>query len=438
MSNEALRPSTLVGIKRLAKSLKTQRGIQHSQALNEAAKAAGFQNFSHARRALPTSLDKVRPRQEHCLFLSAYWKSQESGDSGRETITIGISAPWVDLIAPHQFQNHRALWNFRADGPDHLARDRLLRTQSEARRAVCAAARTMQFMDATKLRPAKSHSRAFPGGRASNTIPGRDHSSVWYDPESKRYLITDEPYEMAVERRAEEREAWAKRFGFAIVKPKWTGMYAPEGGSQLYLVSDETKGIPLQSVAAALNKLPAPLVEGDWNGESAPIVPWFISPGTRAKNAADRDKPKTPRRLSGQRKSVGYVQAFVGPRRRPKARMPIEAHAEAGRLLKSVLNDTYYRKGSYNRIDAVRCELDEWAQCEYSQAELPNEQFFDLYYHDSRSTFSRSLTEAVRGRHIQSLVQVKQILEQHYPECPPLKSLLRKVDSAVKSLQSWT
>lgn len=52
-SLDQIHPTTLVGIKRLAKQLKSARGITHAAALNEAAKAAGFQNFANAQRNLP-------------------------------------------------------------------------------------------------------------------------------------------------------------------------------------------------------------------------------------------------------------------------------------------------------------------------------------------------------------------------------------------------
>jgi len=438
MSSEAIRPSTLDGIKRLAKSLKSERGIQHFRALDYAAQTAGFQNFRHASNVLRAAAPKAeRPRPGYCTFLTAYWKDRESNGSGRETLTIWLTAPWAELIIPLQLQNHRALMNFRAEGPDHLAREHLLRTQSEARRTVCAAARALHFMDATKLRPSKSHSRAFPGGRSSNAIPGHDHYSIWYDRETKCYLFADEPYEKAVENKVQEREDWAQRHGFTIVKPEWAGMYAPDGGSRLYLVADEAKGIPLQPIAAALDRLPAPIVESAWGGESAPTLPYFVSPGTIAKAETKKDKQKTPPKSSGQRNSVGYVQTFVGPQRRPKGRMSIEAHAEVGRLLKSVLVATYHRKGVYNRVSAIRCELDEWVQREYNHAELPNEQFFELYYHESGSTFSRSLPEIERERHAESLTKARKLLNQHYPDCPPLRSLLKKMDAAVKSLRNW-
>jgi hypothetical protein len=437
MSSEAIRPSTLDGIKRLAKSLKVERGIQHVRALDDAAQVAGFQNFRHASHVLSTTPKPERQRSGHRTFLTAYWQDRKAGTSGRETLTLWLTTPWNDLITPLLFGNHRGLVRFHVEGPDHLVREKLLLTQSEARRAVCEAARVLHFMDATRLRPSKSHSRAYPGGRSINAIPGRDHYSIWYDRETKRYLFVDEPYAEAAERKHQEREAWAKQHGFVIVRPEWTGMYAPDVGSRLFLVADERKGIPLQPIAAALDKLPAPIVEDAWNGESASMLPFFVSPGTVAQTAGAKDKPKTPRKSNGQRNSVGYVQTFVGPRRRPKGRMPIEAHAEVGRLLTSVLAATYYRKGVYNRLDAIRCELDEWAQCEYSHAELPNEQFFALYYREPSSTFSRSLTEVERERHVESLMEAAKLLGAHYPDCPPLRSLLKKIPAAVRSLQDW-
>ena len=438
MSSEAIRPTTLEGIKRLAKLLKTERSIQHIQALDVAAQAAGFQNFRHASNTLRTDKAQEQKIPGHRVFLTAYWEQRENGASGRETLTIWLSSPWADLITPPRFKNHRALDGFREEGPDHLVYERRQSIQSHARDFVCAAARVFYFMDATKLRPSQGYSRAFPGGDSSNAIPGNDHDSVWYDRKTQRYLIADEPYEAAVEGRKPEREAWAKQHGFVIVKPEWAGTYAPDIGSRLYLVADKTKGIPLSTVAAALNKLPAPIVESTWNGESAPMKPFFVSPCTVAKAAAVKDKPQTPNKLKGQRNSVEYVQTFVGQQRRHVGRMPIETHAEVGRLLKSVLVVTYNRKGVYNRIKAIRSELDEWAQREYSNDELSLEQLNKLYYQESGTMFSRSITESERKRHAESLAQVKKILGEHYPDCAPLRMLLKKVDAAFKSLTSWT
>ncbi len=438
MSSEAIRPSTLDGIKRLAKSLKVERGIQHVRALDEAAHSAGFQNFRHARNAIRAGGTAAPAHPGHRVFITVYWRDRKAGSDGRETLTIRLTVPLVELITPAHLGNHRALVYFRTEGPDHLARQTLTQSQSQARRAACAAARALQFMDATKLRPSKSHSRAYPGGRSTNAVPGQDHGSIWYDRASKRYLLADEPYERSVDRRSTERAAWAERHGFTILKPEWPGMYNPDGGTRLYLIADADKGILLKPLAAALDSLPKPIIEETWDGESAPTVPIFVSPGAIAQAEAVRAKPREPRKPSSQRNSVGYVQTFVGPQRRPKGRMPIEAHPEVARLLKSVLANTYNRKGVYNRVNAVRSELDEWVQREYKAVELPNEQFFELYYRgESGSTAPHSLPAADRDRHVDSLTQARKVLVGHYPDCLPLRSLLKKMDAAIGSIRNW-
>lgn len=438
MSSEVIRPSTLDGIKRLAKSIKAERGIQHVQALDEAARSASFENFRHARNVLPPGAASQRARPRHRVFLTMYWRDNESDTGGRETLTLWLGSPWNSLIRPEQLEFHRALICFRPDGPDHLACAELTHSQSDARRSICAAARTLEFMDATGLRPSKSHSRAFPGGRSRNAVPGRDHYSVWYDSDTKRYLFTDEPYEAAAQSQAAERAAWAERHAFTIVKPSWTGIYNPDGGTRLYLIADSQKGIPLAPVAAALDQLPTPIAEATWNGESAPSMPYFVSPGTITRAETVLAVPDRPRFAStGKRNSVGYVQTFAGPQRRPKGKMPIEAHAKVGGLLKSVLVESHHRKGVYNRVDSVRCELDEWVQREYSRSELPSDQFFDLYYHETGGSFARTVSRNERLRHVAGLEDVKNILTEHYPDSPPLRTFLNKLDGAIKSMQTW-
>ncbi|WP_024521055.1 DUF5623 domain-containing protein [Bradyrhizobium sp. Tv2a-2] len=84
----------------------------------------------------------------------------------------------------------------------------------------------------------------------------------------------------------------------------------------------------------------------------------------------------------GSTNTIEYSMLFSGKRRRPKTPMPIEGHKLVGRLLKSALIGTRERAGVHRRVDAIRCELDDWAQCEYKRDELSDKGFFDLYYHE--------------------------------------------------------
>lgn len=159
MSSEAIRPSTLDGIKRLANSIKVERGIKHIPALEVAAQLAGFQNLKHAQNVLKNGGNRPNARPGHRVYLTVYWRDKESDTRGRETLAIWLGTLWSDLITPAQLDHHRALTHFQPEGPDHLARRDMVQSQAQARRAICAAARTLQFMDTTKLRSSKSQPR---------------------------------------------------------------------------------------------------------------------------------------------------------------------------------------------------------------------------------------------------------------------------------------
>lgn len=431
-------PTTLVGIKRLAKAIKAERDITLHEAHDVAARQAGFENLRHAQHVF-SGKREAPVKSAHRLFLTVYWKDRDTGSSGRETLSMTLSCPWSDLVSAAQLKNHPTLYAFRSEGADHLAREHVLTSQSSARRSICAAARGLQFMDATKLRPSKAHSRAFPGGTFRNTIPGRDHSSIWYDPDSKGYVFVDEPYEDKAQNYAEKRAAWAQKHAFDLVKAQWPGMYAPDIGSRMYLNSSLAKGVPLAKLVAAMDSLPPPVVEADWSGESAPFSPMFVSPGAMARVAETKAKLPAPRKPAGSRNTIGYSPTLGRSGRRPNTRMPLDAHTLVGELLKSVVAVTYERPGAYNRVDAVRVELDEWVQREYrSEAEMPQEQFFSLYYGETGQSAPRSMAEDDRARHCASLKAASKLLVEHYPDCAPLRGMLKKLDMAQKSLQTWT
>lgn len=438
MSRKSIHPSTMTGIKRLAKQIKAAQGLSHSASLDRASEAAGYDNFRHAQNVLPDPAQSIATIPSHRPFLTAYWRDRDSGSNGRETLAINCSAPWDELLTPAEIKSARGLGKFVPEGPDHLTMRHLIGSQANAREAVCHAARTMQFVAATRLRPSSGYTRAYPKGNTGKRVPAQDHVGVWFDAE-KRYLIADEPYEEAAAHRRQERVNWCRAHGYRELKSSWPGMHNPSGSTRLYLLSNASSGVPLEPLIKALGKLAPPVSASEWNGQSAPQLPYFVSPGTIAKAEVERTKTPVPRKSIGQRNSVPYTRTLGGGRRdrRPKGRMSVEAHAEVGSLLKSVLVATYYRKGVYNRVDTVRCDLDEWVQREYNGAELPNEQFFGLYYQETGSTPSRSLPAQERKQLADNLLRVRQILSEHYPDSPPLSSMLKKVDAAITSLQTW-
>jgi len=80
MSPEEISPTSIVGIKRLARTLGARQDIPHLQALDQAAKLGGFENFRHARNQL-----ERKPAQA-AQPLSAFTISWEQYPRGMEGV----------------------------------------------------------------------------------------------------------------------------------------------------------------------------------------------------------------------------------------------------------------------------------------------------------------------------------------------------------------
>lgn len=432
MSSKLIRPSTVDGIKRLAKEIRKARGLKLAEAQDDAARSAGFQNYIHARRSLTEGV-VAASATKHPFYISVYWR--EGRANGRETLRLEVARPWQELMPPTALRSAHVLSDFRVDAPDHLERRHVVRDALTARRVACRVARMFQFMAATGLRPGHSWKRALPGIAHNEQLPGADHSSVWMDPQTARYLLVDEPYAYGGTFSA-KRELWARQHGFAIATPAWRGMYNPDG-SYLHLVSHSSKGVELGPLVKSLDGLAPPIVEDPWLGESGPIVPPLVTPAARlvVKTPATRAQA---RRSTGPRKTVAYRQTFVGAIRRPKAKMSLKAHEEVASALKSVYAASYYRPGVRNRVDSVRSELDEWVQREYDHAALPDEKFDELYYGgEQQSAFTRRITAGEAKQHVDRLIRAGESLKLHYPDCPPLRALLNRLEVAVRSMRKW-
>lgn len=429
-------------IKRHAKAIKRATGIQHARALDEAAVSAGFQNFRHAQNQLlvvGTPLSSPIGGSGYPQLLNVVWRDRKASTSGKESLVITLSRPLDSIIGKAQLSRGRILFGFTFDSLGQLTMW-VGEGQDYAKALLCKAARTLVFMDVTGLRRSAGSSRAYPANE--HRVPHEDHASIWYHPASKGYVIASEPYEAAMKGREAEVMAWCARHGYTVSKPNWPGMYNPqindEGGSRLYLFSRTTKGAPIDEMASALNALSFPVTQSTLAQTMQGVD---LAELQRSLAIAPKVKAKKPPRPA---KAKSAVPASVGVRmflsstlRRPNARMPIVDHQEAGRLLKSVLQVSYYRKGVYNRINTIRCELDDWVQVEYPKEELSMEVFAELYYQERESNHVKSMAADKREKHISSLRDVQTILSRHYPDSAPLRAILKKIDAAIGSLASW-
>ncbi|WP_292498734.1 DUF5623 domain-containing protein [Mesorhizobium sp.] len=430
MSKTDVHPSSIEGIKRLAKAISKRDSISHSKALDTASQASGFGNFQHARRSLSDRSAEAGPAQ-HAVYISTFWEDGQTRTSGRETIRVFMSKPLDELIKPSQYRYAHKLGRFRRHASDHVVDDYRPDSASAALERACGAARVLQFMDIAGLEPSKA--RVEPGAAYSARLPGRDHGSAWYDPVAKHHVGADEPYAGSVASKGAERDAWARQHNWSLARPEWAGMYYPEG-CELYLYADASKGYSLDGLLKALSKAPSPIVPANCDRVAIEGHVPFVTPGERAMAEAKlarnvQRKATSPR---GPNTTVEYRLPLSGNRRRrPKAAMPVDAHARIGTLLKGVLIDMRARAGVYKRVDAVRSELDDWVQCEHDRQAMSDAVFFDLYYGENSTGGMPETGE----QHIENLRLAQSVLMQHYPDCAPLRDLIGKIDLAVRSLE---
>lgn len=434
MSTDNITPTSIAGIKRLAKAIAQANSVSHAVGLDRASVRAGYANYINARRILNSSAAAKTPL--HVTYIKVRWRNPESRENGTEIVEVALPRPLDEIVEARCFKHARGLWNFSRAASDLIECKTSPRSEGGAVSVACAAARTLQFMAATGLRPSKGAD--LPGGGGPGRLPGRDHSSSWFDPATRRTLVLDEPYAAAVTNRQQERDAWANRNDWRIVKSAWGGIYFPDGGSELYLLSDRERGIALEPVEIVLSSLDEAVVPDNCSRINLTAKP-FVTPGEvqmkveKTAKALTRKIPKQPHKPSN---AVPY-KMFLTSGRRPKAAMSVEKHSEVGKLLKAVLVATEGRAGVSKRVDHVRSELDNWVQMEYDRASLPDSVFFDLYYHEQLDVPEAERGLSGRARQVERLQDAKAILIGAYPESKPLQDVVRKLDLAIKSLDAW-
>lgn len=259
---ENLRPTTRSGIKSLAREIK-KSGSKYHHALDTASQQAGFQNWADANRLL-TEISVPRTLEPlHKARFVAYWRDFEAKKAGVEEIEFSLRRPLSELIKAERAMRASYVGGFTNEGGGWLV-DRSLRCwcQEVAVGGIETAARTLQFIDHTGLRPSYSRKNLRPGGRV---IPGRDHLTAWFDPIARKHVLVDEPY--GLKGLDDERAAWALRYNRQILKPNWKGMHNPTGGTEAYLIAEV--GYHLAGLCNLLDSMPA---ESDWKRDSRPNI----------------------------------------------------------------------------------------------------------------------------------------------------------------------
>lgn len=413
-------PSTLIGVKRLAKRLARENNLPHHQALAQAAGIAGFSNYAHAHRSLSSNaLTDVS--QKAILYLTAYWRDPNAGTEGRETLEVRLPRRIDDLLGKPQRYQGRWICEFKRAAPDHLVSRVVMNSQETARNAIGGAHRVLQFMAVTGLKPADSRAMMAMSARGLFDLPRRDHSSGWMDPATRALVMIDEPYRSVHSACYPERVKWAAQRGLVFAAMTWEGMYAP-GYSTMYVLTESGKGLDVEQLMDRINALPAG--QWSWSGISAPYRPLWRSPEHSTKQLPQSIDRSLPAKHSPNSVPNGGILVPPGSQR-PAGRMPIEAHRRSGELLRQAEIAVGKSARCANWLTRVWGELDEWVQREYTREEMDDATFFALY---KRADILRSPTKANPPLALRCIDEIDGLINAHYPDCVPRRNLLKDLD----------
>lgn len=418
----SIRPSTVDGIKKLAKKIRRERNITHTEALESASRQAGYENFVHANRQL---VGAGTPRG-FPAYLSVHWRipRERNGEprhdgprAGREILRVNLAQPLSQIVAKHRVSHDRGLYGFRMEYEDHLEHLTNAQGKDRARKVLLTAARSLRFMEATGLQPA-STKKYHDLMRPLEKMPGRDHQSQWFDPATEGYVFLDEPYAAALKNHSAERQRWLERNGLQMVAPEWEGIYYP-GECLPRLVGPD--GTLLQRVADALAKVQPVMEPETWPHETGLCGDDFVSP----KRQADA-KPRRPRPGPSWRDHKGATPyggaAGIPSRWRPTKSMPIDLHQQLGPLMQKLCVGFSWRVSE--KLGTARSQLEDWSFMEHKHQH--EEAVYDLYYGGPSRPVCN--TDAER---LDVLTTARAIVERGYDDCKPRRGLLAALDAAI-------
>lgn len=420
-----LRPTTLIGIRSYAVDIKKAQGIPHHKALDAAAVAAGYSNYSHAQKQLMDGPEK--PIQLHVVYFTAYWVDIKARSRGRETYQLTIPKPLKTYLSKATTKQFGAL---RVAATDHLVSDGIHASQSSAIREICQTVRRLILISRTGLRPYWSNKEKWQADlHVAGTLPDRDHRSYWRYPGSEHFIMIDEPYELGPTQMVARAE-WAQSNNWTVRLSKWPGMYKPNDCS-FFVATPDNPDFDLEALLSKIDGLPELPSEWNWTGTSVKGNEIFVSPGAPTRKGALLARPMeiVPRKPSS--KTIP-IYGPLSNERKPIQKMSVEAHRRAGQIFQMIDLTDLLSNRYYSRLISIRSQLEDWMAQDCSREFVEGPEFLDIYY-------GRGLKEPPRlspEEFIQLVEELKAILTAGYNECDPLTKILRTLDSAIHQVRS--
>lgn len=247
MNTKPLRPTSTASLKRLAHGLKKHRELNQSEAMEHAAILTGYRNLREAQLAFGETLASS-------VLITAHFYDE----IGRRTLEtrVPLSRHLRSFLRPKHLQICDHFEKMSMVAEDHIEAEFNQLQESFVRHRIAQVARTLQFMDATGLKPSDEEIYGHPTFCKQQRIPEQDHATTWMAPKTGVLVMMDEPYDHVdhINQIAQRRKDWAQSNGFVVRRLNWGGTYRPEQGSVCDLVSRVGQGVFIDQIIARLEQ----------------------------------------------------------------------------------------------------------------------------------------------------------------------------------------
>lgn len=439
MNIASIKPSCLDGIKNLAKKLKRDQGIRHTEALEVASRQAGYQSFVHARRSLSIVGTCASPRH-FPVYLTAHWRELRQTSlgsngisaapsagiprrrAGRELLQVNLTRPLQSVISKHRVSKAQGLGVFVMEYDDHLEMHYLAESQQRARELLLSAERALRFMDVTGLQPVSLQTQR-DRLRPLNDLPGHDHTSNWFDSATGSIAMLDEPYAGALKLHTAERALQLARAAFSEIPLPWDGIYNP-GITKPYLISKDSA--LLTRVANAVSALPSYAFPDSWPDDTGVQGDAFVSPQRIRDGKVRRPIPNAS--YTNRMGATPYGGGFgTRSRWRPTQPMAPALHMELGSILYRLADFDVPWKVRERLRTTFRSELENWANYEHPSTEVGYKAYYD------QGSLERFKT---RQEHIAAAKRAKEIVMLGYDDCKPRRELIAAIEAYAVAVES--
>lgn len=404
MSIDDLKPTTLAGIKTLAKDLKRLKKIKHDPALNLAAQRAGFSTFSHALSVLGK---KTQAAFEAVAgHVSVYWDDEHAQECGRVTITFPLPKLISQLVTQkrNEITDHYLL-AYKLEAPDHLERRFDASTRLSAIELGYSAAYALQFMNRTGLTSANLDLPEGVGD-AFRSMEGGDHISGWSSQScAENWVVLEEPCSY------KGRTAWAMQNNFASKECFQHGLHRGGGlFTTVFSSSDRLAALAAYSLDAIHKDKKS--IDVDSGAYSSA----FVSPYRKVSQKKRKSRVMPIPEGTLKEGSVAYGSTpGTASDWRPNFQLPIEDHLKIGPILAALLPP--FDSDDKDPLHSVKFDLCNWFFKEYGEVITDEiDAAYNGYGKGSPTLgFLDSLT--TMERRIEAIERVIEIISNGYPAC---------------------